>query len=358
MIVLTGSIERFIPCIVQHLVREVGALQRQFPKLDWSRKQDLAHEPVQRAIAAAVESAVGREERSSSRLAHSFTAMQIDPISLQDHGNSISAGPRLANGKAQFMSRGVYKAVDGYSPAVRGTLSLYQTIPKARGPQGRGCGEAGSGNDEAGKGGAAAGAKACAPVAGRKLADGQFEEWSGRSVGRLPARRQGAREGVRDRPATSMSLRDRLYAKMRPAPAPSEAAAPRSARRGLASSGGPRQSRSASAPVPDSSDANGADHARAANRAAVGAGLVDSAPAKQARPHTAASSVLSAASTAALVRDDVNGGAWSREGESEEMVMEGLKSKYKVRAWGGSGSRQVRKSARRCVDVRLLRCSR
>jgi hypothetical protein len=143
----------------------------------------------------------------------------------------------------------VYKAVEGYSPALRGTLGLCQTMSKNQreerdGAKGRDEGQRrGVANESSKASGqeasdtrafdtsASASSPRAAPraavkdrarskaVAGRVTEDGTFEAWRGRSVGgggwgKGPGRGEG-----RERPKTSMSVlssgsvRDRLCAR-------------------------------------------------------------------------------------------------------------------------------------------------
>ena len=363
---------------MQYLVREVGALQAEFPKLDWSSKQELSgHGQLRKSIAGVVEARgvnapQGGDDKTRSRLGNSFNAMQVDPISLLDYGNSISAGPRLANNKAQFLSKGVYKPVEGYSPAVRGTLSLYQTIPRARRKPQQQQGRGGTGGEQIDDD-TETGYQGGAAIAGRKLANGQFEEWSGRSVGgKAPNSRADGpspADRPRERPATSMSLRDRLYAKMKVSPmVRANVAEGRGEARGF-SRDDARHPRCASAPLYDAPDVNvslggpschvahplaAREDAGAGGQGEGGAGLrgtgSNSDAAKERRPHTAASSALSAASTAAL--DDVGDGVGGAR--ATKTAVAGLKSTHKVAACVGSwatrgGRRGGGRSCCRCM---------
>jgi len=302
--------------------------------LDWSNMKDLSRNgAVRKSIAAVVEAINNAEAPRAGERGHSFNAMQVDPLTLQDYGNSISAGPRLANNKAQFLSKGVYKAVEGYSPAVRGTLGLFQTVPRKVKKEKM--------EDGAGGGG---GAEAQKAVAGRKLADGRFEAWSGRSVGgKAGDGRGGGGGGGGSRPNTSMSLRDRLYAKMNDSPAVEGADKRAATRLGGATRAGMRDG-ARSAPLPCeattvlSCDQDTSSAAAAAATDAGGGGggriarveQVDGGKDCEGSPRPAtALSLLSGASTAGGTREAVTA-VTAVTASQLENATNGLKSKYKV----------------------------
>ena len=106
----------------QYMSREVGKLQEKYPDMDWTSAKDISKAgPLRNSLGALVQAVhstnvleneiVDEEQTNKKTRAHRFACMQVDPQSLQDYGNSLSAGPRLANHKARFLTQGVYKPV-------------------------------------------------------------------------------------------------------------------------------------------------------------------------------------------------------------------------------------------------------
>jgi hypothetical protein len=106
----------------QYMAREVGKLQEKYPDMDWTSAKDLSKAgPLRNSLGALVQAVhstsvleneiVDEQQTNKKTRAHRFACMQVDPQSLQDYGNSLSAGPRLANHKARFLTQGVYKPV-------------------------------------------------------------------------------------------------------------------------------------------------------------------------------------------------------------------------------------------------------